>query len=309
MPCYHPSKVDVERKLKSGTRSDVVTVPCGKCLGCRADQARQWAIRLHHHASLAYPTLDGRFSRPAWFLTLTYDDQNLPPAGALVPEDCQLFLKRLRKRLGKQKLSYYLCGEYGENTLRPHYHAVILGPDFPGRVAADHRRGVKDVWTDDVVSSAWPFGIHELSPVSFAACAYVAGYVAKKVKFAHDPNRYTRVDTDTGELFELQPEFSRMSRRPAIGRPFIERYWRDVYPRDYVPIEGKEYKPPRYYDRWMDQDHDPPCKGGCDAHRAVFDEVRYQRYVDAEEIGDEKLIMKEKVHRARHALYQSRGAI
>lgn len=298
MPCYHPSKVLVGRKLLQGkTRTDDVTVPCGKCLGCRADQARQWAIRIHHHSSLTHQTINGRFSRPSWFLTLTYDDENLPENGALVPQDCQRFFKRLRKRLGEEKLSYYLCGEYGDHTFRPHYHAVLLGPDFPDRRDADHRRA-PNVWQDDLLSDTWTYGLHELSPVTFAACSYVAGYVAKKVKWAADPYRYTRVDPDTGELLELQPEFARMSRNPAIGRPWIERYWRDVYPRDYVVVEGKEYKPPRYYDRWLEANQP-----------SVMEEVRHQRYLDAVQIGDEKLIMKEKVHRARHELYNTRGSV
>lgn len=300
MPCYHPSKVAVDRKLRTGTRSDLVTVPCGKCLGCRADQSRQWAIRMFHE-SQTHPY--------SWFLTLTYEDEYLPPDGSLDFEAPTLFLKRLRKKLGKEKLSYFLCGEYGGRTLRPHYHAVIFGPALWDRDHIDTRNDAP-VWTSDTIHSAWKMGLHELTGVTFAGCSYVAGYVAKKVKFAYDPDRYNRVDPETGAIVEVAPEFQRMSRRPALGRRWIQRWWRDVYPRDFVVIEGRETKPPRYYDKWMESDHlRHPCPGGCDAHKAVFEEVRHQRYIDAEEIGDEKLIMKEKIHRARQKLYQSRSKI
>jgi len=89
-----------------------------------------------------------------------------------------------------------------------------------------------------------------------------------------------------------------MSRRPAIGKRWIERYWRDVYPRDFVVMDGHELKPPRYYDKWMEVNHPD-----------VMFQVKEQRLVDLVEIGDEQLIMKEKVHRARVALFQGRAAV
>ena len=134
--------------------------------------------------------------------------------------------------------------------------------------------------------------------MSYSAAAYVAGYVQKKIAARGDQHRYTRVDPVTGELHEVHPDYARMSRNPALGRTFLEQYWQDIYPNDFVVIEGKEFKPPRYYDRWMDQ-----------RHPEIMEEVRHQRYQDATEIGDEKLIMKEKIHRARLRLFNNRDSI
>lgn len=89
-----------------------------------------------------------------------------------------------------------------------------------------------------------------------------------------------------------------MSRRPAIGRKWIEKYVEDVYPRDFVVMDGSPLKPPKYYDRVADQ-----------LVPEIMEEVRYQRYVDQEEIGDPELIMMEKVHRARLGLFSKRGKI
>jgi len=89
-----------------------------------------------------------------------------------------------------------------------------------------------------------------------------------------------------------------MSRRPALAKRWLEKFWTDAYPRDFVVMAGTPMKPPRFYDRWMDQNHPQ-----------IMEEVRYQRYLDTEQIGDEKLIMKEKVHRARNLLFTSRKAI
>lgn len=141
-------------------------------------------------------------------------------------------------------------------------------------------------------------GLAEFTGLTYGAARYVAGYVRKKVRQRDHPDHYTRVDPETGELVELEREYGRMSRRPAIGRRWIERYWRDVYPRDFVVMEGRELKPPRYYDKWMEK-HRPD----------VMMAVKEQRLIDAVEIGDEKLIMKEKVHRAKVALFQGRGRI
>lgn len=304
LPCYHPSKIDVERRGLAVRRADTVTVPCGSCLGCRTDQARDWAVRLVHESE--YPRRQPcGLSRASWFATLTYAPENVPEFGSLDPEHSWGFVARLRKHFPPRTLSYYLCGEYGERSDRPHYHAVFFGPQFKARELLTERNGAP-VWIADAVQEAWDLGITEITPVTPAACLYVAGYVRKKVRWKDDPGYYERVDPETGELVELRQEFSRMSRRPAIGRRWIERYWRDVYPRDFTLLEGRPMKPPRYYDKYMDLDDD---KGGSSERRQMMDEVRMQRWEDAELIGDEKLIMKEKVHRARVGLFNPRGKV
>jgi len=235
--------------------------------------------------------------RNSWFLTLTYDDGNLPENATLSPDDLQGFHKTLRKIFPPRSLSYYSCGEYGETTARPHYHSVLSGPAFLDRDYLTHRSGAP-VFLSETISRAWPHGLHELTAVTYPAAAYVAGYVRKKVRQRDDPDHYTRVDPETGELVQLQMEFARMSLRPAIGRLWIEQYWQDVYPRDFVVMDGIPMKPPRYYDKYM-EDH----------HPEVFEEVRHQRWLDAENIGDDKLIMKEKIHRARVGLFNPRNQI
>lgn len=147
--------------------------------------------------------------------------------------------------------------------------------------------------------------------MSWRAASYVAGYVRKKVNKREEP--YTRVDSATGELVLLEREFSRSSRMPALGRPWVERYWRDVYPRDYVVMDGARMKPPRYYDKWMDAEHDPDSPAvttrcaDCREHQEVMMQVREKRY---EEIVDyEDLPAREANHRARVALLNPRSKV
>lgn len=296
MPCYHPSKLDVKRKslYDSASRVDTVTVPCGTCIGCRADQGRNWAIRIKHEMDL-HPLA-------SWFITLTYDREHLPgngkhderTQGTLDPEDLRLFWRRLRER-SYEKLGYYACGEYGDDGSRPHYHLALFGMQLLDRQLIGHRRG-SPVWQSDTLEKTWGMGSVDITTISWKSASYIAGYVTKKAREKANPTNHLRVDEQTGELFEVEPEFSRMSRRPAIGRNWLERYWKDVYPNDFVVVNGQPFKPPRYYDKRMEE-----------ISPETMEAVRYQRWKDAEEIGDEKLIMMEKVHRARLRIFGNRS--
>lgn len=263
MPCYAPVTVTVRRTPGvPGHRGslDELEVGCGKCLGCRSDQARQWAIRMHHQSQIA---------TSSYFVTLTYSDENMPEGSSLEPDHLKSFWKKLRqdrqrdyaKRFPKLPMGeinrrasfqYYACGEYGPSTLRPHYHLALYSLDlldlYPWR---DSDSG--PVFRSPYLESHWQLGNVEVSKLGFGASAYIAGYVREKLE---TPINYDRVDPTTGETWEVQPIFARMSRNPAIGLEWLKRFWSDVYPRDLIAIQGRESKPPRYYDRVM-EDHKP----------------------------------------------------
>jgi len=84
----------------------------------------------------------------------------------------------------------------------------------------------------------------------------VARYVMKKVngKQAEEDGTYWRMDSETGEGFKVKPEFCAMSRRPGIGKPWFEQFKKDVYPNDYVVLRGKKVRPPKYYDKLLEQE-------------------------------------------------------
>ena len=133
MPCYKPLTGYRSKFLsKNGKRPIVfstatgyvdrkVIVPCGRCTGCRLKYAAQWAMRCMHESQL--------HSRNS-FITLTYNNENLPADKSINKEEMQKFFKRLRKKLGNNSIRYFACGEYGDKTSRPHYHAIIFGEDF-----------------------------------------------------------------------------------------------------------------------------------------------------------------------------------
>lgn len=245
----------------------------------------------------------------AWFLTLTYSDKDLPENGSLYPAHLQSFFKALRRRV-PERLRYFACGEYGDSTKRPHYHTLLFGPHFLDRVSID-APGPHPVWRSSVIADSWPFGLHELGTVTPESAAYVCGYVRKKLRQKDATEDPFYLDHFTGEVLRQQP-FTRMSLRPAIGRRWISKYWRDVYPRDFVPVKGREYRPPRYYDRWMDEDHSEsefPCGSRCEEHQEVMKQVRMRRWEEVEFAERYELDARERHHVSRMGLFDRRDGV
>ncbi len=283
MPCYHPREVSIKLKCLYAPRgvSHLQVVPCGTCIGCRAEQSRQWAVRMMHESRMHHSSI---------FVTLTYDQERIPENGSLRPKDFQGFIKRLRKTQ-EGRLSFFGCGEYGDRTQRPHYHALLFGVEFLDRDYGPDN-GRPGVWRSADLEDIWGFGITEGGTLTMASASYVAGYVRKKQK-AKD---FARANPRTGEL--LSQEFARMSLRPAIGKRWIQEYWQDVYPRDFVVVDGVEAKPPRYYDKFMD-----------DNFPLIMEEVRQKRYDEAVELTRYSMDAAEKTHHSRINLFQVRDGV
>ncbi len=283
MPCYHPTEVPIKRKSLYTDRmlKDLQVVPCGHCIGCRTEQSRQWAVRMMHEARLHDSNV---------FVTLTYSDQELPKNAEVISNHLSGFIKSLRKTQ-ERRISFFGCGEYGERTARPHYHALLFGVDFLDRHSG-HDSSRPDVWHSKALEDTWGRGICEGGNVTMASASYVAGYIRKKCK----RKDYARANPLTGEL--IAPEFARMSLRPAIGKRWIEKNWRDVYPRDFVVVDGFEAKPPRYYDKWMDK-----------YFPAIMDNVRQKRYDDSIERTQYQLAAGEAIAISRTNLFFGRDAL
>uniref|UniRef100_A0AAU8BA49 Replication initiator protein n=1 Tax=Dulem virus 101 TaxID=3145578 RepID=A0AAU8BA49_9VIRU len=156
-------------------RSQGFFVPCGKCLACRIAKRREWSLRLTHQMTVQPDCI---------FLTLTYNDDNLPKDGNINKRSVQLFMKRFRKRFGRG-IKYFLCGEYGDDTFRPHYHSIIFGVGLQNylgscqSVISFFRHGFRYF---SVISDIWPYGYCVVSSVSVDTISYVCGYVTKKIR-------------------------------------------------------------------------------------------------------------------------------
>lgn len=250
MTCYHPlkgfqsktptakGKFGIVFNRKMGYIDKPMTVPCGQCVGCRLERSRQWATRCAHEASLHERNC---------FITLTYRDADLPDDNSLDVTVFQKFMKRLRKRFGSG-IRFYHCGEYGSTYGRPHYHACIFGFDFQDKKLFKVTETGSRLYTSEALSELWPYGFSTIGDVTFQSAAYVARYIMKKVNGDAAQNHYTKLDPNTGEIYQIKPEYTTMSRRPGIGHGWFEKFTKDVYPSDFIVINDKKVRPPKYYD-------------------------------------------------------------
>ena len=132
------------------------------------------------------------------FITLTYNEQTVPRHPVhhnmtLSKRDMQLFLMRLRKNTPKAKIRYFLCGEYGSGTGRPHYHLILFGLHFTQTAP---------------LLKAWNQGFVSSSEINTQRARYVAKYTTKLVNGSlESPFR--------------QKEFALQSRKPPLGHAIL----------------------------------------------------------------------------------------
>ena len=258
MPCFSPLMRGGDGKGKFAVWSmnnatealaskrfnqNMSVIPCRNCIGCRQRKRLDWTLRGVHELQT---------SGKAAFITLTYDDDHLPADKCISIEVLQKFFKRLRKQLGSAvKIRYYACGEYGEQSDRPHYHAIIYGWDFPDREVVGISKAGHQYFSSPLLSKVWKFGYNVVAEVNLSTIAYVAKYTMKKITGDAADEHYSRIDETTGEVYRLTPEFQLASRNPAIGRTFFEKYEADIFPADEVVHEGRAYPVPEYYNKLL----------------------------------------------------------
>lgn len=174
------------------------------------------------------------------FLTLTYNDKHLPADYSLVLEHHQLFMKRLRKKYEGRLIRYYHCGEYGDNTLRPHYHTIVFNLDFADKKYLKKTESGSMLYTSHELDGIWSYGDCYIGNVTFESAAYCGRYVMKKL-----------TGSRKSEYGSREPEYSTMSRRPGIGSPWLKKWKSDVFPHDFCVMNGKRVRVPKAYDQLM----------------------------------------------------------
>jgi len=235
-----------DRPPKNATTRIRLSIPCGKCIECKMEKARQWGMRCLHDAKM-WPSNS--------YVTLTYADEHLPPGGSLCLRDVQLFLKRLRKARNssvENPVRFFLGAEYGEENARPHYHALLFNCGFRDLVHFGKNKRGESLYTSRELSSLWSvdgstLGHCTIGEVTFDSAVYCAKYALKKISGDRAVDHYTVFD-ENGECIERTPEFATMSRRPGIGAPYYAKYGMEVRDHDNIIINSKAVRPPRYYD-------------------------------------------------------------
>lgn len=256
-------------------------LPCGQCIGCRLERSRQWAMRCMHESTMHEKNC---------FITLTYDDENLPNRNSLAYEEWVRFAKRLRKHTKIEKIRFYMCGEYGEQTGRPHYHAIIFGYDWEDKLYHATSPTGDKLYTSEALSKIWGKGHSLIGNVTFESAAYVARYIMKKITGKQAEDHYLRVD-ELG-AYNLEPEFSGMSLKPGIGKTWFDKYKKDVYNNDYVIINGTPTRPPKFYDKILKQEY-------REEYDILKEEREQEAYENRKENTNERLEVKRQVTTAK----------
>lgn len=252
-------------------------LPCSKCIECRLEYARQWAVRSVHEASMHEQNS---------FITLTYSDEKLK-SPKLQYIEFQLFAKRLRKYIFKEfiktygklswqqltkeeknetfkkhEISIFVTGEYGEGakdrtgkiikryhpdlgeiTQRPHWHALIFNWRPHDSVYKYTNDNGDKVFSSYILETLWGNGTAELGQITFKSAGYCARYAAKKLIHGHDSDH------------DFQP-ISKKSSKNAIGKKFLEKYWQDIFNHGEVILpDGNKSTIPRYYEKWLLKNH------------------------------------------------------
>lgn len=230
--------------------------PCGGCVPCRLNRIGERSLRMQ---------LEARCHAFAYFITLTYAPEFLPPGATLVPDHLSGFLKRLRARLQydepSARVRFAGVGEYGEKGKRPHYHLMAYTGDTQLALKPWRRSESGELLhRSALVESAWGMGSCEIGAVTPRSCDYVAGYLLKGTKArpgrrGSDDEYLTRFDSQTGEVWKVAPEFGRYSNRPGIGAPWFQRWPHDVIGSDgsfCITLRGGDRRPvPGYFLRLL----------------------------------------------------------
>lgn len=256
MPCYLPLDAYHAPGGISFTHRDSfgipIQLPCGRCLGCRLEKAKEWALRCYHE-NLIIEEQGGK----SCFVTLTYSPENLPADHGLHHADFKNFLRRLKRKSGK-RIRYFMSGEYGKPTeknnyiARPHFHAILFGYRPKDLKLVNIRNGSRNYISKEL-GSCWEFGSHEIGYVTFKNAGYVARYTLKKQK--EDGNF---IDPETGEILyeKVRAPYIRMSLRPGIGARWFRKYKDDLFPHDYAVLpDGRQTPVPRYYRQLLEAEY------------------------------------------------------
>lgn len=234
-------------------------LPCGKCIACRLNHQRELMVRCTHEAMM---------HDQSFMITLTYDDAHLPQYGTVVKSDVQKFVKRARislHRNGLPNFRYAVCGEYGETTLRPHYHLLGFGLPLYDLQLLKVRREIQ-YYTSPTIGRLWPFGQHVIQRFHPSCAAYVAKYILKKRMGSDAAAFYSGVDPETGEIYSREPEFYLASKHPAIGDSFYAKHRESIFSHDEIILNGKRCGHVSRYDKLLERD-DP----------ARYDLVKFDR--------------------------------
>lgn len=208
--------------------------PCRKCYNCRIARTNDWSIRLEDESI---------YHENIIFITLTYNNESLPSPPQVSKRTATLFIKKLRKWIStncnKTKIKYFLCGEYGEQGDRPHYHAIIFGWKPDDLLLFKVKNG-NILYTSETLTKIWSYGFTTIANSSSETIRYCLKYLQKINKPL---------------VHSLEPNFSIMSN--SLGLQFIQENYQDIIKEESIRTKYGKNSIPRYYIKWIHENIDP----------------------------------------------------
>lgn len=218
-------------------------LPCGKCPECRRKKINEWAVRC---------VVESSYHEECSFITLTYDDKNLPEGGTLKHEDWQNFMKRLRRHMdrhyGGKKLKFFMCGEYGGKKGRAHFHAIIFGHWFKDTFVHKELKSHK-VYRSPELEKIWTAGFSTLGEVHYGTCSYVAKYAQKRMM--PEELYYEKLEELKPYYQEKRMEYLRASQ--GIGKQFCIDNALSLLASDSITIRQRKNMLPRIFLNWLEK--------------------------------------------------------
>lgn len=217
-----PKRPEYNLQYLQDRYGEILTLPCGSCNSCIQEKRKEWALRCE---------LESYYHKDNCFITLTYDNSHVPDK--LNKNDFQDFIKKLRNK--GIKFRYFGCGEYGSNTLRPHYHIILFGY-MPSdlKVYSKSKSGFT-LFTSKTIDAIWEKGYAYIQEFTIETAAYTAGYVNKK-------------------LDDVKSGFILMSKKPGIGEQYILDHLNEIFTNTHIVTKGSnKSKVPRYAKKLADK--------------------------------------------------------
>lgn len=292
MNCLSP--LNIERPNGLGNK-DRIVVQCGKCPACLSNRRKNWAFRLEQEfkscSSAYFVTLTYDDNQHIWGWCDSEERFTINDAigmddftsmrQQLSKRDIQLFVKRLRKSLDDMRsrykkiakvsqiksevprIKYFISGEYGTETFRPHYHAIIFNLPF--------------MYLDKIhefISSSWQKGYVNVGTVSAGSIMYCTKYLLME----------SIIDMDL-----LVKPFLLVSTRPAIGIDYIEKcssFNINNMANYAVKDGGVKVSLPRYYKDKIFSKYDKE-------ELSYLNEIEINKNFNESEIGKYEIVKKE----------------
>lgn len=241
-------KRNQEITLHDRGSKDVFDIPCGKCETCLIDRRYSRALRIMLEAE-SWP---GK----SYFVTLTFDNENLGHPD-LDHNEWSQFIKNFRqefcqakycdvsiprhwKRFGKvrsetfKKIKQVMCGEYGDEFGRKHFHGIIFNHYFDDlRETGFYSKKGNPIRTSDALREVWKKGNVHVEEVNMDLALYVSAYIT---------DQQDDFDVNDGHGKKQYGLFGH-----GIGAAWLRQYWRSVLSAGCVKTMDGDYVTPRYF--------------------------------------------------------------